>query len=184
MTEEHALLNLCLFSNSTKKITNPSGTNTSGELIQVDRIDEADDGTVTIGLGDDVMVYQVQDDVKCNSESKVGKDFDKVTGEVIKVTNYPLSFDWGYELVGSEISFCKHSDGFRCELERMGGDVCSLMSVTLSKRCPANMKIVNMTGVFRDMIPFLAETVPNESFEAELIDRQISTGMVYPCLTP
>ncbi|KAJ8022092.1 hypothetical protein HOLleu_39485 [Holothuria leucospilota] len=183
MTDENIVLFLRHFSNSTKKTTYPYGTNTS-ELIQVDSIEEADDGTVTIRLGDDVMVYQVQDDVKYNSETKVGKDFDKVTGEVIKITNYPLSFDWGCGLFGSQVSFCEILDGVQCEIARVGGDVCTVTTTTISERSPATMKIVNMTGVFREMIPFLAETVPNESFEAELIDRQHSTGIVYPCLAP
>lgn len=183
MTEEHAVLNFHHFTNSTKKITYFFGTSTS-DFTQVDSIEEGNNGLVTFRLGDDVMVYQVQDDVKCNDETKIGKDFDKVTGEVIKITNYPFSLDSGCELVGSQISFCKLLDGFQCELARIGGDVCTVTSTILSERYPATMKIVNMTGVFREIIPFLAETVPNESFEAELIDRQLSTGITYPCLTP
>ncbi|KAJ8032035.1 hypothetical protein HOLleu_25442 [Holothuria leucospilota] len=183
MADEHVGLFLRHFSNSTKEITFLYGTNTSG-LIQVDSIEEADDGTVTIRLGDDVMVYKVQDDVKCNGETKVGKDFDKVLGKILKGTNYPLLFDWGCGLFGSQVSFCQLLDGFQCEIARVGGDVCTITTTTISERSPATMKIVNMTGVFREMIPFLAETVPNESFEAELIDRQHSTGIVYPCLIP
>ncbi|KAJ8022080.1 hypothetical protein HOLleu_39470 [Holothuria leucospilota] len=182
MTAEQVGLFLRHFSNSTKKITFLYGTNTS-ELIQVDSIEEADDGTVVIRLGDDVMVYQVQDDVNCKGETKVDKDFDKVLGEYLKCTNYPLLFDWGCGLLGSHVSFCELLDGFQCEIARVGGDVCTVTTTTFSERSPATMKIVNMTGVFREMIPFLAETIPNESFEAELIDRQHSTGIVYPCLT-
>ncbi|KAJ8022081.1 hypothetical protein HOLleu_39471 [Holothuria leucospilota] len=182
-TDENFVLFLRHFTNSAKKITYPYGTNTR-ELIQVDSIEETDDGTVTIRLGDDVMVYQVQDDVKCKGETKVTKNFDKVLGEYLKSTNYPLPFDWDCGLFGSHVSFCELLDGFQCEIARVGGDVCTVTTTTISERCPAAMKIVNMTGVFREMIPFLAETVPNESFEAELVDRQHSTGIVYPCLTP
>ncbi|KAJ8022082.1 hypothetical protein HOLleu_39474 [Holothuria leucospilota] len=182
MTDEHVDLFLRHFSNSTKKITHPYSTNSS-ELIQVDSIEEEDDGTVTIRLGDDVMVFQIQNDVKCKGETKVTKDFDKVTGKYLKGTNYPLPFDWGCGLFGSQVSFCELLNGFQCEIARVGGDVCTVTTTTISERCPATMKIVNMTGVFREMIPFLAETVPNESFEAELVDRHHSTGIAYPCLT-
>ncbi|KAJ8022085.1 hypothetical protein HOLleu_39477 [Holothuria leucospilota] len=183
MTEKHAMLNLRHFTNSTKKVTYCFGTSTTG-FTQVDSIEQGNDGLVTFRLGDDVMIYQAQDEGKCNGETEVGKDFDKVSGKIVTITNYPLSFDWGCELVGSQISFCKLLDGFRCELARVGGDVCTVTSTILSERYPATMKIVNMTGVFREMIPFLAETIPNESFETEFVDRQHSTGIVYPCLTP
>ncbi|KAJ8022079.1 hypothetical protein HOLleu_39469 [Holothuria leucospilota] len=183
MTDEHFILFLRQFSNSTKKITYPYGTNTS-ELIQVDSIEEADDGTLTIRLGDDVMAYQTQNDNKYKGETKVEKDFDKVTGEHLKATNYPLPFDWGCGLFGSQVSFCELLDGFQCEIARVGGDVCTVTTTNFSERSPATMKVVNMTGVFREMIPFLAETVPSESFEAELFDRQHSTGIVFPCFIP
>ncbi|KAJ8022083.1 hypothetical protein HOLleu_39475 [Holothuria leucospilota] len=183
MTDEHFVLVLRQFSNSTKKITFPYSTNTS-ELIQVDSIEEADDGTVTIRLGDDVMVFQIQNDIKCKGETKVTKDFDKVSGDRLKVTNYPLLFDWGCTLLKPQVSFCELLDGFQCEIARVGGDVCTVSTTTISERSPATMKVVNMTGVFREMIPFFVETVPSESFEAELLDRQHSTGIVYPCLIP
>ncbi|KAJ8022084.1 hypothetical protein HOLleu_39476 [Holothuria leucospilota] len=182
MTDDHVVLHLRHFSNSTKKITYPYGTSTR-ELIQVDSIEEADDGTVTIRLGNDVMVYQIQNEVKCEGETEVTKDFDNVFGKGKIGTSYPLPFDWGCGLFGSQVSFCELLDGFQCEIARVGGDVCTVTTTTFSERSPATMKIVNMTGVFREMIPFLAETVPNESFEAELVDRQHSTGIVYPCLT-
>ncbi|KAJ8036801.1 hypothetical protein HOLleu_17440 [Holothuria leucospilota] len=183
MKEKHAAMPLRVFTNSTKKITFVFGTSSSF-ITQVDSIEEANDGTVTIRLGDDVMTYQVQDDaVKYNGDTKVGKDFDKLAGKEMIVNNYPLSFDWGCELFGSNISFCQHLDEYRCEIAKFGGDVCTVTSTTLSKQSPAIMKIVQMTGIFREMIPFLAETVPGESFEAELVDKEHTTGISYPCLT-
>ncbi|KAJ8039688.1 hypothetical protein HOLleu_13769 [Holothuria leucospilota] len=52
-------------------------------------IEETDDGTVTIRIGDDVIDFRVQRDVKCdfNEKEKIGKVFDKVVGKVIPTTS-------------------------------------------------------------------------------------------------
>ncbi|KAJ8039731.1 hypothetical protein HOLleu_13827 [Holothuria leucospilota] len=114
----------------------------------------------------------------------VAKDFDKVYGKTIAFTDYPMSFDWGCALLGSQISFCQVLNNVRCELTTFGGDVCALISTSSGERSPTNMKIVNMTGTFRDMFPYLAEAVPSESFEAETINREHSSGIKYSCLYP
>lgn len=48
---------------------------TVNDVTQVDSIEETDDGTVTIRLGDDVMVFRVQRDVKCDLRYHVYKKF-------------------------------------------------------------------------------------------------------------
>ncbi|KAJ8039659.1 hypothetical protein HOLleu_13731 [Holothuria leucospilota] len=181
-TKEHGILPLHVFTNSTKKVLSAYGTNYN-YISQLNDFEEGDDGTVRILLGDDVITYQVQDEVKCKGENKVGKDFNEVLGKIITVTNYPLPLDWGCELLGSQISFCQVLNEVQCGLAAVGGDVCILTSTSSSERCPSTMKILNSTGVFQQMIPFLEETVPNESFEAEFIDREHTTGIKYPCLT-
>ncbi|KAJ8039689.1 hypothetical protein HOLleu_13770 [Holothuria leucospilota] len=112
----HGVLSLCLFTDSTKKVLFPYHS-TVNDVTQVDSIEETDDGTVTIRLGDDVMVFRVQRDVKCdfNEKENIGKVFDKVLGEVITTTSYPSRFDWGCEILGSDVSICKVLNDVRCE---------------------------------------------------------------------
>lgn len=179
--EKHGLLNLDILTNSTTKILPPFATSTN-DYTFVDAIVGEDD-TVSIRRGDDILTLQVQKDVKTIGKWNVGKDFDKVTGKVTATTSYPLSFDWGCDLLGSEISFCKALSKVSCELAAVGGDVCAVTSTSSSKRSPATMMIVNMTGIFRNMFPYLAAKVPFESFEAERYDREHTTGITYPCLT-
>ncbi|KAJ8039661.1 hypothetical protein HOLleu_13733 [Holothuria leucospilota] len=180
VSDKHGALPLHEFTNSTKKILDPHFIHYS-YITQASSLEEKDDGTVTIRLGDDIMVYQVQDKVKCKTKCKVGKDFDETIGDI--VTNYPLPFYSGCELLGSQISFCLVLQDVQCELAAVGRDVCVFTSTISSERCATTMKIVNMTGIFRDMFPFLAEIFPAESFEAELIDREHQTGIMFPCVT-
>ncbi|KAJ8039670.1 hypothetical protein HOLleu_13748 [Holothuria leucospilota] len=179
--EKHGVLSVHVFTNSTKKIIPPYFTNCK-DITYVDSIEEKDDGTVTIRLGDDVMVYWWQE-VKSKDQNKVGEDFEKVFGEVIAATNYPLPFDWGCQFWGFHTSFCQALNEVQCELTAVGGDVCALTSTSSSERLPTTTKIVNMTGIFRDMFPFLVETVPIESFEAEVAEREHTTGITFPCLS-
>ncbi|KAJ8039662.1 hypothetical protein HOLleu_13735 [Holothuria leucospilota] len=180
--EKHGVLPLHVFTNSTKKVLPPYFTNCQ-DITYVDSIEEKDDGTVTIRLGDDVLVYWVQKEVKYEGQNKVGKDFVKVFGEVIAATDYPLPFDWGCKFWGSHISFCQALHEVQCELAAVEGDVCALTSTSSSERLPTTTKMVNMTGIFRDMFPVLAETVPIESFEAELAKIEHITGITFPCLS-
>ncbi|KAJ8039671.1 hypothetical protein HOLleu_13749 [Holothuria leucospilota] len=180
--EKHGLFAVQMLTNSSRKVFSSYSTNYK-EMTYVDSIEEKDDGTVTIRLGDDVMVYWVQKEVKYKDQNKVGKDFDKVFGEVIANTNYPLPFDWGCKFWGSHTSFCQALNEVQCELTAVGGDVCALTSTSSSERLPITTKFVNMTGIFRDMFPFLAETIPTEGFEAELAEREHTTGITFPCLS-
>lgn len=182
MTEKHGLLSLHTFTNSTEKILVPYGTNNSG-LTHVDSIEEGDNGRVTLHLGDNIMAFQVQQEVKANDGNNVGKHFDKLSGKVISTTSYPLSFDWGCELFGSQVSFCQILSEVRCELAALGGDVCTMTSASSSARSLTTMKVINITGSFQEMFPYFAETVPSESFEAEFFEREHTTGITYPCLT-
>lgn len=181
--EKHGVLTDYIFTNKTKKKVLSSYVINYKAITQVDIVEE-DNGTVRIRLGDDVMVYQVGETFNCKGESFVGEDFDKVLGKIVTTTDYPLSFDWGCELLGSQISFCQALQDVECELAAVGGDVCTLSSTYSSQRCPITVTIVNMTGKFRDMFPFLAETIRTESFEAEVIVREHTTGITFPCLTP
>ncbi|KAJ8039673.1 hypothetical protein HOLleu_13752 [Holothuria leucospilota] len=181
-SEKHGVLILSVFTDSKKKVMNPYPTSNQ-EIIYVDSMEEAKDGTVMLQIGDDAIAYKVQNEVNDRLEKDVGKDFDAATGKVVTLTSYPLPFDWGCDFMGTQISFCRALEEFKCELAAVGGDVCVELQTTSSKRVPASMKVVNMTGIFRDMFPFLAEGVPSESFEAELIDREHTTGITLPCLT-
>ncbi|KAJ8039683.1 hypothetical protein HOLleu_13763 [Holothuria leucospilota] len=181
----HGILSLRLFTDSTKKVLCPYHT-TVNDVTQVDSIEETDDGTVIIRLGDDVMVFRVQRDVKCdfNETEKINKDFEQVIGKIIPTTSYPSRFDWGCQFLGSDVSFCKILNEVRSELAAVEGDVCTLTSTTASKRCLATFTIDEMTGIFQELLPLLAEIVPCESFEAESIKTDDTTGITYPCLTP
>ncbi|KAJ8039732.1 hypothetical protein HOLleu_13828 [Holothuria leucospilota] len=182
MTEEHGLLFLHLFSNS-KKVQVPYSTS-NNEVTHVDSIEDEEYGRVTLRLGGDIITIQIQEDAKADDEMKVDKDFDEVYGETVTFTHYPLSFDWGCALLGSQISFCQVLNNIRCELATFGGDVCVLSSVIFGERSPTDIKVVNMTGIFRDRFPYLAETVPSQSFEAENLSRELLSGIKFPCLNP
>ncbi|KAJ8039734.1 hypothetical protein HOLleu_13831 [Holothuria leucospilota] len=181
-TENHGLLYLHLLTNNTKKVLIPYATS-NNEVTYIDSIEEEEDGQVTLRLGVDSMTFQVQDAFKDSSEKNVGRDFDKVIGKFITTTNYPLSFDWDCQLLGSQISFCQVLNEFWCKMAAFAGDVCAVTSTSSSKRLPTTMMIIKMTGKFREMFPYLAETVPCKSFEAESFDREHTTGVVYPCTT-
>ncbi|KAJ8039723.1 hypothetical protein HOLleu_13817 [Holothuria leucospilota] len=178
--EEHVLLHIQLFTNTTKKVLVPY-TTSNREVTHVESIEEDDDGRVTLRLGSDVMTFQVINEVKEDDGKNVAKDFEKVHGKAF--TSYPSSFDWGCEFFGSRISFCQVLNEVWCELAVFGGDVCTVSSTSSSERSPTSMTVTKMTGTFRDMFPYLAETVPSESFEAETITREHATGIKYPCLT-
>ncbi|KAJ8039676.1 hypothetical protein HOLleu_13756 [Holothuria leucospilota] len=177
--ERHGLLYLRILTDSKKKIIHPYSTSIR-EVTHLDSMEEEEDGTVTIRIGDDVMAYTTQDEVNCQGKKNVGKDFDKLHGKIVTLTSYPLPFDWGCDVMGSQISFCQALEEVKCELAAVEGDVCLRLSTSSSERLPASMKVTNMTGIFRDMFPYLAETVPTESFEAELTDREHATGITFP----
>ncbi|KAJ8039674.1 hypothetical protein HOLleu_13754 [Holothuria leucospilota] len=180
-TEKHGILHIRIFTDSKKTIIHPYSTSIK-EVIQADSMEEEEDGIVRLRIGDDVMAFTMQEKVNCQGEKNVGKDFDRGSGKVLTFTSYPLPFDWNFGFMGSQISFCRALEEVQCALAAVGGDVCLRLTTGSSKRVPAFMKVVNMTGIFRDMFPYLAETVPSESFEAELIDREHTTGVTFPCL--
>ncbi|KAJ8039733.1 hypothetical protein HOLleu_13830 [Holothuria leucospilota] len=180
MHGEYVLLHLHLFTNSTKNVLVPY-TTSNKEVTHVDSIEEDDDGRVTLRLGSDIMTFQVKNEIEGDDGENVAKDFEKVHGKAF--TSYPSSFDWGCELFGSRVSFCQVLNEVRCELAVFGGDVCTVSSTSSSERSPTSMMVTNMTGIFKDMFPYLAKTVPSQCLEAETIKREHATGIKYPCLT-
>ncbi|PIK42518.1 hypothetical protein BSL78_20620 [Apostichopus japonicus] len=181
--KRHGLLSLAIFSNDDKTVMVPFDTNRNA-VQRIDSIEENNDGTVTFRKGDDVMVLVMQHDAGCQSDALVEDDFNVVYGEHLTMTNYPAPFDWGCDILQSATSFCQVLADYRCQLNRVNGDVCTVSSNGASKRCSAKMSVQTMTGFFRNAAPFLADMTPTESFEAEWIDREHDVGLQFPCFTP
>lgn len=92
-----------------------------------------------------------------------------------------MPVDFGCELFPENVSFCQKIAEHQCDLQRVGGNVCSLAFLTHQKRCPASSRIVEMTGFFRDKLPFLADSTPFESFEAEWDESSNIGGLKFSC---
>ncbi|KAJ8017878.1 hypothetical protein HOLleu_44453 [Holothuria leucospilota] len=153
------------------------------DVVKIDSIDETEDGNVTLRHGDDVMILQTgRDNVECYNNN-VGSDFDIVQGKLLKATDYPREFNWGCDLLGDDVGYCRVLRKHRCELERLGGDVCVLTHSPISKRCPSFMRIERLTGFFRDALFLPTESTPIESLEAEWINRDHEVGIQFPCLS-
>lgn len=129
------------------------------------------------------MIIQVQQKVNCSRDVDVAQDFDKLIGKALKTTHYPLNFDWGWDRLGYRVSFCQALHKVHYDLADVVGDVWAVTSTSSSDQSPASLMVLNMTGIFREVFPYLAETVPSESFEAELVEKEHTTGITYPFLT-
>ncbi|KAJ8044275.1 hypothetical protein HOLleu_11693 [Holothuria leucospilota] len=178
----HGFLILALFTDSDKKVFFPYSTN-HDHITYIDEIEETEDGTITLRHGNDVLVMNTQHNDTCgdNQRQHVRQDFDKILGKQVTGTDYPLPFDWGCDVLGDDVDFCDILKENKNELEKAGPNVCTEMTITSqSKRCPATMEFQEITGFFRNALPFLSTYFG--SFEAEWIDREHGGGIIFPCL--
>ncbi|KAJ8045002.1 hypothetical protein HOLleu_07917 [Holothuria leucospilota] len=153
------------------------------DIGTLDSIDETEDGTVTLRRGDDVIVLPTGGDIVECHENSTGADFDRVTGKLLKSTNYPQEFNWGCDLFGDDVGYCRVLRQHQCELQRLGGDVCVLTHSPVSERCASFMRIERLTGFFRDAMFLPTEPTPIESFQAQWIKRDHEMGIEFPCLS-
>ncbi|PIK51543.1 hypothetical protein BSL78_11570 [Apostichopus japonicus] len=91
------------------------------------------------------------------------------------------AFDWGCDRLGDDVSFCRTLAPYMDDITDAKGDVCTEVTTVSSQKCSAEMEIRNMTGIFRDAAPFLADTVPSVAVGAAWVDRGHSFGLVFPC---
>ncbi|KAJ8025832.1 hypothetical protein HOLleu_33495 [Holothuria leucospilota] len=180
--ERHGLLLVAHFTDSRKQTFFPYSTNYD-RVSRIDSIDETDSGTVTLRKGNDVMIMNIQSNVTCHRDEvkELREDVDEVIGKLVSSTDYPLPFDWGCDILGESVSFCETLRKNQCGLGRAGSDVCIEMTSRNSKRCPASMQILSMTGLFQDAVPYLS--TPASSFEGVWVDREHGTNIVFPCFT-
>ncbi|PIK40817.1 hypothetical protein BSL78_22328 [Apostichopus japonicus] len=162
----------------------PSPSRTNDKLCLTGATFQEDDDRVTISIGEDTMTMRVSPNVTCETDEKLGADFDEVTGTNFTATSYPERFDWGCgSLLDWDTGYCKVINENLCQIQRFDGDVCIHETVRSSVRCPSTMEIISMNGVFHDTFSRLLATIPSESFESESIDRDHDVGIKYPCLT-
>ncbi|KAJ8045075.1 hypothetical protein HOLleu_08004 [Holothuria leucospilota] len=178
---EHGFIPIATFTDSEKTVL---FYHTSYKNVKkIDTIDETENGTVTLRYGDDVMVLQIEGDiVKCHNEN-LEADFDAVEGKLLKMTDYPREFNWGCDLLGDDVGYCRTLREHRCELKRLGGDVCVLTHSPISERCSSFMRIERLTGFFRDAAFLPNEATPIESFEAGWLKRKHEMGIQFPCVS-
>lgn len=180
---QHGIISLVQFTDSDKEVFFPYNTN-SEDIIYINEIQETKDGKITLRRDNDVMVMRTHQNQTCreNQRQHVGKDFDKISGKSFTTTNYPLEFDWGCDVFGDKVDFCNVLKQNENDLKGAGANVCTEMTITsYSKRCPTTLEIQEMTGFFRNVLPFLS--VPVESFEAEWVVRDHGAGIIFPCIT-
>ncbi|XP_071853341.1 uncharacterized protein [Apostichopus japonicus] len=176
----HLLISMAYLTDAAKPLLIPYMT--SADAIQyIDSIEMGED-YIILRDNDDVMRISVYHDQNCVDNEELGKDLDNfVGGHDVRLSNYPAKFDWGCDSLRDDVSFCEVLDPFMCAIQSTNGNVCTTMSTTLSRRCLADMEIVEMTGVFEEAAPFLASKVPTKSFEAGWIIREHGVGIVFPC---
>lgn len=178
--EQLGIIILARFTDSDKKVFVPFNTNWK-DIIYIDEIRESEDGVITLRQGNDVMVMNSQHNETCR-RSDIPKDFDKLSGKSILMSNYPFPFDWGCDVLGDEVYFCEILKQNESYLKEAGSNVCIEKTTTYhSKQCPAYLAIRDMTGFFRKELPFFS--AGDESFEAEWIDIVDGAGIVFPCFT-
>ncbi|KAJ8049545.1 hypothetical protein HOLleu_02330 [Holothuria leucospilota] len=180
--KHHGLIFLAHFTDAKKQTIFPFGTNYE-RVNRIDSIEELEDGTIILSRGDDVMIMNVYHNVTCEPDQweKTRHDFDEATAKLFLASDYPVQFDWGCNLLGHDVSFCKDLQENECGLSRAGPDVCIELTTSKSKRCEMNMQISTMTGFFQDAIPYLSAPVYN--IEGTWVDREHGTNIVFPCFT-
>lgn len=174
-----AIITVARFTDAKGQLAIPYTTNVK-TIRRIDSIEMAG-GHVILRHCDDVMNITTNHDESCDDDRTVAEDFAKVEAGDIHITDYPAPFDWGCDILSDDVSFCRELQPLMGDILGTNGDVCTTMSTTKSTQCPADMAITSMTGVFRSTLPFLAESVPIQSIEAEWLDREHGIGIVYPC---
>ncbi|KAJ8021310.1 hypothetical protein HOLleu_38474 [Holothuria leucospilota] len=178
-------LQLVRFTDSTNLVLNSFATNYD-TVNYIDRIEDDEEGQVKLFKGEDFMYLEIEEDPGCDEEDseKLKEEFKYLEFPQYKTTNYPLPFDWGCDLLGDEVGFCEDLRKYNCELQKVGSDICNLIETSYISIGRASMRITNMTGYFRDSVPFLAPfQFPIESLDAESTDLNHTVGLIYPCLT-
>lgn len=181
---EHGAVLDVAFVEGNEKYFSPYSTN-MGIVKGVDIIEETEGGVVTLYKGHDVLVFEIQKDAEClqKEEQVLAQHMQEVIGKTFHATSYPLPFDfWGCSSLGWNVSFCQVLKEKECEIQRFGGDVCTITKFTKAHFCPANFTLVNATGFFREELPFFT-TFPLESLESATYSNEHSNGIVYPCLS-
>lgn len=178
--DRHGLILLARFTDSTKQTFFPYSTS-YGRVHRIDSIDETKNGTITLRKGDDVMVIDVHanDTCKRSQFKKLREDVDEITGKLFTSSDYPFPFDWGCDILGQNVSFCKDLKKNQCDLSRAGPDVCIEMATGKTKRCPANTQISAMTGFFQDAVPIIS--APVSSIESMIVKREHIANIIIPC---
>lgn len=177
---DHVLIILTYFTDAETPYGIPYLTN----IDNVQFIDSIEIGIdhVILRNCDDLLNITYQRDELCVNNQTIAEDFDDVYGSAVSITSYPAPFDWGCDVLGEDVPFCRSLEPHMSDIVGSNGNVCTTTSTTKSKRCQANMAITSMTGIFRSMLMYLAETVPAKSFETEWIDREHGIGIAFPCL--
>lgn len=175
----HATIMTASFSDASSRFVSSYLTSVPA-VRYIDSIDVGED-YVTLRHGCDEMHVTAEHEDSCHDDTDVGEDFDRVIGNDTRLSNFPARFDWGCDILGNEVCFCRRLGAFAGAIEEANGDVCTKMSITKSRRCSANMRVERMTGIFRDAMPFLADLVPVQSFETEYVERDHGMGIVFPC---
>lgn len=175
----HSTILLAYFSEAQKPLL--SSHMTSVHAVNHIKSIEVGDGFVTLTHGCDVMNISVDHEKGCLADADVAEDFDLVSGKDVRLSNFPARFDWGCDMLGCDVAFCERLEPFMEAIDDANGDVCTTMSTSKSKRCSASMRITEMTGVFREAMPYLADMVPVQSVESQYINRDHLVGLVFPC---
>lgn len=173
----HAAILLAVFASG--PFLSPYVTNYQA-VRYIDNIHLGDD-FVTLTNGSDVMHIVVGHEDDCHDDADVGAEFDHVTGKEVHISSFPAEFDWGCGILPDDVCFCKRLEDFQDAIDETNGEVCIKLSGRKSRRCPASMRVNQMTGVFREAFPFLADMVPVQSFESEWLDREQDIGITFPC---
>lgn len=172
------------FHESPADVFHPYPTN-KDVITKVDRIDESEDGYVTVHKGNDVLTLQVLQEAECskNMEKIIAQKMSDVVGKTFHVTTYPLPFDfWKCDDLQWNVSFCQVLKEHQCEIRRFGGDVCTQAKITREHYCPAKMTLVNATGYFLQELKFFS-SFPLDSFAGDSYSKVHSNGVLYPCLS-
>ncbi|KAJ8018359.1 hypothetical protein HOLleu_43686 [Holothuria leucospilota] len=180
--DRHGLILLARFTDSTKQTFFPYSTSYE-RVNRIDSIDETKNGTITLRKGNDVMIINVHANNTCKRPDfkELREDVDEITGKLFTSSDYPFPFDWGCDILGQNVSFCKNLEENQCDLSRAGSDLCIEMTTSKTKRCPATTQISAMTGFFQDAVPYIS--APASSIESMIVDRKHIANIIFPCFT-
>lgn len=168
------------YTDAKKVLYSPYVTNVD-TFIYIDSI-EIENGYLVLRRDDDLMEVAMQHDEICTNNGELEKDLVHIEGTDIHSSSYPLQFNWGCDHLGNNVSFCRVLEPYTEDIQETNSDICVTMSTPASRVCSADMEITNMTGIFRENAPFLANSLPNAAFESLWLIREHMLGIVFPCL--